>query len=210
MNVVVVDEGGETMNTSTPRVVSPDGWPHDGVNEPEALDAMPPLAQAALRMWVRLALEPIATVRDDDPSGLNFSYRLKHDAERALGWYVANGQLKGAMLAEGFAFKPCGTPRDPSPNWLFNCRPRCRHRMGRTVVGTVPSWRREPGARPIPIHVPWAFKCPLAARYAGYDTNYTTLGFAYAPLRYPSLCEATTYELEEFDRLRKLAARQAA
>ncbi len=93
---------------------------HDCANAPEDFDKMHPDNQAQLREWIRVNLEPTKRIGDGRYS---HSYSLKHLAEKMLGWYVSNGQLKGAMLAEGFRWQPCdGTLRDPSPNWVFNSR----------------------------------------------------------------------------------------
>lgn len=90
------------------------------LDAPEAFDELTALEREQLRAWIRQNLEPSARI------GLGkhcFSYRLKHLAEKALGWYVSNGQMKGAMLAEGYRWRQCeGTPCNPSPNWVFNSR----------------------------------------------------------------------------------------
>jgi hypothetical protein len=94
----------------------------DAGNAPEAFDGLTPLKQAQLRAWIRANLEATRRVGDGQYS---HSYGLKHLAEKSLGWYVSNGELKGAMLAEGYRWEPCdGTPKDPNPNWVFNSQQR--------------------------------------------------------------------------------------
>lgn len=84
------------------------------LDTPEAFGELSPAKQEALRMWVRRTLEPTKRIG----ARQNYSYGLKHDAEQELGWYVSNGQLKGAMLAEGYHWQAC----EGTPNWVFNCR----------------------------------------------------------------------------------------
>ena len=88
-------------------------------NEPEAFDRLTPLAQETLRAWLRMTLVKTRTVR----AGVgNHSYGLKHAAEEAIGddhvAYISNGELKGAMVAEGYDHEVI----DGGLNWLFNCR----------------------------------------------------------------------------------------
>lgn len=142
------------------------------LDPPTMFDDLLPTEQQALRLWVRLALEPTKNIG----RRFNYSYGLKHDAENALGWYVSNGALKGAVLAEGYRWQECeGTPRNPNPNWVFNSRRRCPHRM----VGGLHDWH---------------FNCPAAEQrpHRSADT-------------FPALCQATAEELGEFDRLRVVA-----
>jgi len=83
---------------------------HPG-NRLEAYDNLCPVEQAALLEWIRLATKPAKTVA---PST---SYGIKHDFEDA-GFYITNGQFKGAMRASGHA------PVDPEElNWEFRIRP---------------------------------------------------------------------------------------
>jgi hypothetical protein len=78
---------------------------------PEAYERLAPAEQAALLEWIRLAIKPAKTIA---PST---SYSIKHDFETA-GFYITNGQLKGAMLVAGYA------PVDPDElNWEFRIRP---------------------------------------------------------------------------------------
>jgi hypothetical protein len=78
---------------------------------PEAYARMAAVEQAALLEWTRLAIKPAKTVAP------NTSYGIKHDFE-SVGFYISNGQLKGAMLAAGYV------PVDPDElNWEFRIRP---------------------------------------------------------------------------------------
>src|SRR5829696_7284482 len=88
---------------------------HPG-NRLEAYDNLCPVEQAALLEWIRLAIKPAKTVA---PST---SYGIKHDFEKA-GFYITNGQFKGAMLAAGY------TPANPNElNWEFRIRPTGKSR----------------------------------------------------------------------------------
>jgi len=88
---------------------------HPG-NRPEAYDNLCPVEQAALLEWTRLAIKPAKTVAPTT------SYAIKHAFEDA-GFYITNGQLKGAMLTAGYA------PVDPDElNWEFRIRPTCKRR----------------------------------------------------------------------------------
>jgi hypothetical protein len=92
-------------------------------NEPEAFERMTPLRQQALRLWIRLALQPSRTVA---AGNCNFSYSLKHRVEEAYSISVSNGEMKGAMVAEGYSYEE----GDEGLNWYFNSSQRCPHRMG--------------------------------------------------------------------------------
>jgi hypothetical protein len=100
-----------------------------GVNDPARYDRMPKEEQQALREWIAAVLRPATRVHHD-----HTSYGLKHvfEGDNALGtpmrrrgprvrlrtgFYVDNGQFKGAMLAAGYE------PEDRSAmNWLFRFR----------------------------------------------------------------------------------------
>ena len=83
-------------------------------DRPEAYEKLAPAEQAALLEWIRLAIKPAKTVA---PS---ISYGIKHDFE-VVGFYISNGQLKGAMLTAGY------TPVDPEElNWEFRFRPTAK------------------------------------------------------------------------------------
>jgi hypothetical protein len=142
-------------------------------NLPAAFDDLSAAEQDALRMWIRLALEPARLWSAAQDRW--HSYNLKHHAEAALGWYVGNGAMKGAMLAEGYRdYRSWGDATHPDINWTFRVQPRCPH----LVYG-----RR--------------FRCPMAGQYTMYPDD--------PHMSYPSLCQATPEELTEFDRLRLLA-----
>ena len=164
---------------------------------PTEFDALPPQSQQALRLWVRLALEPASRFALE--RGRWHSYNLKHHAERALGWYVSNGEMKGALLAEGYAYQVS----TGSPNWLFKCRRRCPHRMGRAVIFEYHDYR---GTRRQATE--YGFACPGALWCDSLYRN--TLHVSGEPGAvvtgtYPALCQATPAELAEFDRLRHAA-----
>jgi len=89
---------------------------------PDEFEQLSSQKQDALRLWIRRTLEPKKTI-----GGRNsYSYGLKHLAERDLGWYVSNGELKGAMVAEGYRWRVC----EGTPNWEFNCRLRSQSSKG--------------------------------------------------------------------------------
>jgi hypothetical protein len=84
-------------------------------------DTLTPAEQLALRRWVATNLEP---ARRGSRQRLS-SYWLKHRAEEALHWYVGNGVMKGAMLAEGYDdYTPWGDREHPDINWDFAVRRR--------------------------------------------------------------------------------------
>ena len=85
-------------------------------DRPEAYEKLAPAEQAALLEWIRLAIKPAKTIAP------NTSYGIKHDFE-SVGFYISNGQLKGAMLTAGYA------PVDPDElNWEFKIRPTGKRR----------------------------------------------------------------------------------
>jgi hypothetical protein len=86
--------------------------PHtDPLNQPEAYAQLTPTEQAALQEWIRLAIRPS---RGTGKYNAADSYSLKHDFERAPGFYITNGAFKGAMRAAGYE------PVDPTAlNWQF-------------------------------------------------------------------------------------------
>lgn len=90
---------------------------------PEAYARMAAVEQAALLEWIRLAIKPAKSVAPTT------SYGIKHDFE-VPGFYITNGQLKGAMLAAGYA------PVDPDDlNWEFRIRPTGKRRD--SMNGTI-------------------------------------------------------------------------
>jgi hypothetical protein len=99
-----------------------DGQVFDRDNDPEAFFTMTTLRRRALQFWILLALRRSRSVGS---ANCGFSYSLKHRAEEALGMSISNGQLKGAMLAQGFEHH-----KADELNWNFNADQRCPHRMG--------------------------------------------------------------------------------
>ena len=67
------------------------------LDPPSEFDAMPLLAQQALRMWIRLALQPAPGYQSSN--WYQASPGVWHNGQNALGWPASNGQAKGAMLA---------------------------------------------------------------------------------------------------------------
>jgi hypothetical protein len=87
------------------------------LDSPKEFDLLPPLKRELLLRWIDLVLYPAVTIWRDTTS-----YGLKHAAEDDLGFYISNGQFKGAMLAAGH--KPADTWEQ---NWMFRVRPRRRY-----------------------------------------------------------------------------------
>jgi hypothetical protein len=168
-------------------------------NSPEAFDRMPEREQRALRLWVRLALAPAPNFAAEQ--GRWHSYNLKHHAEAALGWYVGNGEMKGAMLAEGYTeYRAWGSREHPDINWTFKVRRRCPHRMGMTVVGHYTSWHgRECAIRT------YGFNCPGALWVPSMYGTRLSGEYPYVTATYPSLCQATPDAVPLFDRQRRAA-----
>ena len=83
--------------------------------------------QAALQAWIAVAMKPARTV------GPSTSYVMKHDFESAGGFYVTNGQMKGAMLAAGY--KPS---KRSEQNWRFRQRPTNKHADGYSYYHPLP------------------------------------------------------------------------
>jgi hypothetical protein len=93
---------------------------HLNLDPPEEYERLSPLEKAALREWIRLAMEPHGRERYS-------SYYLKHEFERLDGlpnldgFYVTNGQFKGAMLEAGY--EPVQRNELGQRNWSFGVRP---------------------------------------------------------------------------------------
>ena len=83
------------------------------INRPEDYERLTERQKKILSMWIREILEPHRIQTFNDFS-LN-SYALKHEFQfSGCGFYVTNGQFKGAMLREGFY------PKDEAHlNWIF-------------------------------------------------------------------------------------------
>src|SRR5215207_1419549 len=102
-------------------------------DRPEAYEKLAPAEQAALLEWTRLAIKPAKTIAP------NTSYGIKHDFE-SVGFYISNGQLKGAMLTAGFA------PDDSDElNWEFKIRPTGKRRESKN--GAIYHIGLDPGRR---------------------------------------------------------------
>jgi hypothetical protein len=86
-------------------------------DSPKEFDLLPPLKRELLLQWITRTMCPAATVWRDATS-----YGLKHAAEDDLGFYISNGELKGAMLEAGY--EPANTREQ---NGLFRVRPRRRY-----------------------------------------------------------------------------------
>lgn len=88
------------------------------VNDPTAYATLSASKQATVQAWIRRAIAP-GTGRTS--AGRMSSYGLKHLFERSapVGFYMTNGQFKGAMCAAGYE------PRDPAAlNWQFRIEVR--------------------------------------------------------------------------------------
>jgi hypothetical protein len=79
-----------------PKAEAPTRGRESDVNGPERFDALPIHEKINLRAWVRENVVP----QDE----LLSSYALKHTAEHDIGgrgYYVGNGEMRGAMLEAG-------------------------------------------------------------------------------------------------------------
>src|SRR5215207_4968493 len=112
-----------TRNTMSLAATAIDDSAMHPEDRPEAYDNLSPVEQATLLEWMRLAIKPAKTVA---PST---SYGIKHDFEK-VGFYITNGQFKGAMLTAGYP------PANPNElNWEFRIRPTGSRRKSKN--GTV-------------------------------------------------------------------------
>lgn len=94
------------------------------VDDPSEFERMPQGEQTALVTWIKKTFAPHRSIADTD------SYCLKHVFERGEGgFYVTNGQFKGAMVAAGFLPE---TTREN--NWRF--RIRRKHRCPYALFGS--------------------------------------------------------------------------
>jgi hypothetical protein len=87
------------------------------INDPARYHELPINEKINLRAWVRENVVPQRTPHS--------SYALKHIAERDIGgpgYYVGNGELKGAMLEAGYT--PLNTSRERGINFYFQAGPR--------------------------------------------------------------------------------------
>lgn len=98
---------------------SPDGTTLDPLsyrdNRPESYEDLAPAQKATLRRWI---VENFTALKSIPKSGPVDSYTLKHYFEEFdHGFYITNGQFKGAMLAAGHE------PEDDTVlNWIFRAR----------------------------------------------------------------------------------------
>ena len=83
-------------------------------NDPAEFEKLEPARKEALLDWIRAVLVPAKTVFRRS------SYGMKRDfAKEREGFYIYNGEFKGAMLAAGFE------PVKPDElNWHFRVKPR--------------------------------------------------------------------------------------
>lgn len=86
--------------------------PFSEANNPIEYHNLPEYKKQALKRWINKALKPFET-KQYYPH--HSSYGLKHKFESSVvGFYVTNGQFKGAMLECGFI------PKDQEElNWVF-------------------------------------------------------------------------------------------
>lgn len=91
-------------------------------NKPEHFNTLTPKEKKILLDWINRNLEPFRT---EGFHSIRTSYRLKHNFEFSEeGFYITNGQFKGAMLACDFE------PKDyDALNWNF--------RLGKNAGVTV-------------------------------------------------------------------------
>lgn len=89
------------------------------INKAADYERLTLLDKLLLNAWIMNNIQPHRIKSFSGPT----SYRLKHQFEEAPGgFYVSNGQMKGAMLAAGF------TPRDTNEvNWTFTLSRKLNH-----------------------------------------------------------------------------------
>lgn len=94
-----------------------DYWETDGHpgNQPQDYEILTPAHKDALRRWIE---ENFKALKNPPKRGPIDSYTLKHYFEESeRGFYISNGQFKGAMLAVGHA------PLDETElNWVFRAK----------------------------------------------------------------------------------------
>ncbi|WP_203332629.1 hypothetical protein [Planococcus beigongshangi] len=81
------------------------------INQPVDYEDMLLFEKLILNAWIVNHIEPYKIKSFNGPT----SYRLKHQFEYSKdGFYITNGQMKGALLAAGFR------PKDENDlNWTF-------------------------------------------------------------------------------------------
>jgi hypothetical protein len=98
------------------------------VNQPSAYAKLPDGKKTALQGWIREALLP------SDAKGHYSSYGLKHAfADSDVGFYVTNGEFKGAMLVAGY-----GPINRHALNWMFGYRAIKAELWGRSFKDESP------------------------------------------------------------------------
>jgi hypothetical protein len=89
-------------------------------NHPDQYEELTSWGQAALQAWIAENIEPDEGASSADPYLLG-SYGLKPLFETSeRGFYIDNGQMKGAMLAAGY--EPVVVDPFPTFNWQFRVR----------------------------------------------------------------------------------------
>ena len=84
---------------------------------PEEYDKLLDSEKAALQKWIELACVHTGTKWSEYTS-----YQIKHAFE-SVGFYVTNGQFKGAMFAAGYFVKDI-----KAQNWIMDVGTTCTHR----------------------------------------------------------------------------------
>ena len=88
-----------------------------GVNSAEDYQTLRDAEKRAVQLWIVLTIVP---ARREYPYS---SYGLKHDFEK-VGFYLTNGQMKGAMKQAGYS------PVDASAlNWTFRISRVCNQKI---------------------------------------------------------------------------------
>ena len=96
----------------------------DPINHPDRFEELTADKQRALLGWIAESLVPTRR------AGELTSYGLKHEFEGSLsGFYVTNGEFKGAMLTAGYS------PVDENRlNWSFRYRIRKSNESGEPLL----------------------------------------------------------------------------
>lgn len=91
-------------------------------NRPEHYDELADCDKYVLQEWIRECLDPYVTKNYN--YSVPTSYALKHAFQYSnTGFYITNGQFKGAMLAAGHH------PKDPlTLNWVFKLGKRAGYK----------------------------------------------------------------------------------
>lgn len=110
------------METHTRNRVNQE-WPED---DPRDFVNLTDAEREALLAWIAVAMRPAERVGPSD------SYVMKHDFE-TVGFYVTNGQMKGAQIAAGY--QPV---KRAEQNWRFRQRPTNKHADGYSHYHALP------------------------------------------------------------------------